>query len=137
MAAFLYRLSGLPDFSAPTPPTFTDVGTSHAFRKEVEWLAAEAIAEGYPDGRFLAAASITRQAMAAFMYRWADEPPFDAPDQPEFDDVLPGRPFYDEIHWLAETGVSTGYDDGTFRPDALVSRQAMAAFLFRLDGLAA
>ncbi|OWY59268.1 hypothetical protein B7486_75500, partial [cyanobacterium TDX16] len=32
-------------------------------------------------------------------------------------------------------GISEGYDDGTFRPDANVSRQAMAAFLFRLDAL--
>jgi hypothetical protein len=137
MAAFMYRLAGMPLFPLPGTPSFSDVGTSHQFRLEIEWLAAEGISTGYEDGRFLPLASISRQAMAAFMYRYADEPPFTAPGTPAFSDVQVGRPFYDEIHWLASTGISEGYDDGTFRPDANVSRQAMAAFLFRLDALPA
>ena len=135
MAAFLFRLSGLPSFDAPNPPTFTDVGTNHLFRREIEWLDAEGITTGYPDGRFRPLASISRQAMAAFMYRYAGEPAFDPPATPGFTDTQVGRPFYAEIHWLASTNITTGYADGTFRPDANVSRQAMAAFLFRLDGL--
>src|SRR5665648_934830 len=44
-----------------------------------------------------------------------------------------GAPFYTEIEWLAATGITTGYADHTFHPVEDVSRQAMAAFLYRYD----
>ncbi len=49
-----------------------------------------------------------------------------------FSDVKPTDAFYDEITWMALSGITTGYDDGTFRGLAPVNRDAMAAFLFRL-----
>jgi hypothetical protein len=49
-----------------------------------------------------------------------------------FSDVPPGHAFEDEITWMADTGISTGYPDGTFRPGQAVTRQAMAAFMGRL-----
>jgi hypothetical protein len=52
-----------------------------------------------------------------------------------FSDVPVDHPFFWDIQWLAATGISTGYDDGTFRPDEPVSRQAMAAFLHRMHDL--
>ena len=45
-----------------------------------------------------------------------------------------GNTFEYQIAWLATTGITTGYDDGTFRPSAPVLREQMAAFLFRLSG---
>jgi len=36
---------------------------------------------------------------------------------------------------MADAGISTGYADGTFRPAAKVTRQAMAAFMYRLDAV--
>ena len=49
-----------------------------------------------------------------------------------FTDVPPGHPFEDEIAWMDQYEISTGYEDGTFRPGAPVTRQAMAAFMQRL-----
>ncbi len=54
-----------------------------------------------------------------------------------FSDVLPGSAFYVEIAWMAHQGISTGYSDGTFRPSATVTRQAMSAFMYRLDAVMA
>ena len=51
-----------------------------------------------------------------------------------FADVGVGHPFRDDICWMADEGISTGYPDGTYRPSAPVSRQAMSAFLYRLAG---
>ncbi|MCL2594054.1 MAG: S-layer homology domain-containing protein [Promicromonosporaceae bacterium] len=48
-----------------------------------------------------------------------------------FVDVPADSQFRAYITWLAEQGISTGWDDGTFRPTASVERQAMAAFLYR------
>jgi hypothetical protein len=136
MAAFMYRLAGPSSSTPPATPTFSDVSRTHQFRTEIEWLAAEEIATGYADGRFLPLSSVSRQAMAAFMFRAAGAPSaYRAPTSSSFRDVAVGRPFYREIHWLASESITTGYTDGTFRPDAKVSRQAMAAFLQRLDHL--
>jgi hypothetical protein len=51
-----------------------------------------------------------------------------------FRDVATNHAFYQAIEWMADTGISEGYPDQTFRPTAHVSRQAMAAFLHRLMG---
>src|SRR5690606_26594689 len=53
---------------------------------------------------------------------------------PDFPDVPASFTFQGEVSWLAETGLSEGYPDGTFRPRAPVSRQATAGFLYRLAG---
>jgi len=46
-----------------------------------------------------------------------------------FSDVSAGHPFVDDITFLQESGIAQGYEDGTFRPGAPVTRQAMASFL--------
>lgn len=53
---------------------------------------------------------------------------------PGFKDVKAGMDHYEHIMWLASRGVTTGYDDGTFRPVQPVNRDAMAAFMYRLAG---
>ena len=52
----------------------------------------------------------------------------------QFADVGGAHPFFPEISWAAATGVTQGFPDGTFRPAANVTRQAKAAFLYRLAG---
>ena len=49
-----------------------------------------------------------------------------------FTDVDEETPHTDEVMWLAKTGISTGFPDGTFRPEAGVARNDMAAFIRRL-----
>ncbi len=51
-----------------------------------------------------------------------------------FSDVSDSHQFHTQISWLAEMRVATGYADGTFRPRDAVSREAFAAFLYRLVG---
>jgi hypothetical protein len=59
----------------------------------------------------------------------------DAPTTATFSDVPTTHPFFQQIEALAAAGISTGWSDGTFRPDQPVTRQAMAAFLARALGL--
>lgn len=56
-----------------------------------------------------------------------------APD-PGFPDVTATHPFFDEVAWAVDQGIATGYVDGTFGPARPVTRQAAAAFLYRLAG---
>ena len=138
MAAFLHRFAAaeLSGYEPPAVATFSDVPVTHPFFTEIEWLAATGITTGYADGTFRSTSPVSRGAMAAFLYRFADGPTsgYQPPDEEWFDDVPRSHAFFTEIAWLAEHGVSTGYSDWTFRPGAAVSRGAMAAFLARFAG---
>jgi hypothetical protein len=132
MSAFLYRFAGEPEFPEPSQ-TFTDVSPSHPFYEEIEWMAFAEVSTGYAPGpTYRPNDPVTRQAMSAFLYRFALEPEFPLPPSPTFTDVSASNAFYDEIEWMAFTEISEGYQPGpTYRPSVAVSRQAMSAFLHR------
>lgn len=82
---------------------------------------------------------VTREAMAAFLYRAAGSPAFRPPWRSPFEDLTRTSPFYREITWLWAEGITTGVDlDGDGRPEFAptdpVRREAGAAWLHRLDG---
>lgn len=118
---------------------FQDVPESASFSREISWLASTGVTTGWPipAGReYRPFASITRDAMAAFLYRSAGSPDY-TPKAPKFSDVPASSAFYKEISWLADQGISTGWDAGggrkVFRPYEPITRDAMAAFLYRFD----
>lgn len=117
---------------------FSDVAETHPLRASIEWLALQGITTGYPDGTFRPSLTVTRDSMAAFLYRLAGRPNFTPPTTSPFADVAPSHPFYLEITWLASRGISTGAPQGNgtvlFKPSAPVARDAMAAFLYRFAG---
>jgi hypothetical protein len=129
------REAGPPDCT----PTFIDVGCGHAFFTDIELLARDGIVGGFPDGGFHPGAPISRQAVAAFFYRLAGEPHPAVPGWPNpgFSDVPSNSAgFGQAIWWFAAMGFTTGYPDGTFRPTAPVTRQALAAWIHRYLGSA-
>ena len=113
---------------------FKDVPADYPFVNDINWLAQRRITTGYPDGTFRPNGSVERGAMAAFFYRMAGSPQFTAPSAPSFKDVPRDHPFYKEIEWMRARGITTGWSDGTFRPNDAVNRDAMAAFFYRFAG---
>ena len=139
MAAFVYRFSGSPAFTAPTRSPFVDVPVGAPFYKQISWLASKGIATGTRvagGAAFSPKSSITREAMAAFLYRVAGSPASSSTAS-RFKDVPASAPFAKEINWLGAAGISTGWvtASGTrvFAPKSAVTRSAMAAFLYRAD----
>jgi hypothetical protein len=142
MAAFLHRLHDrLAPPATPTPVAdFADVPPGAPFYDDIAWLTASGISTGYPGSPPGSAATfrpnepVSRQAMSAFLFR-LDELLAGAnaasPD-PGFSDVPAASAFFDEIAWMADTGITTGYPGPSFRPAESVTRQAMSAFLPRL-----
>lgn len=138
MAAFLNRLDS--EFGAASVRTactggdaFPDVPSSHPFCAEIQWMIDEGITTGFPDGNYRPGGEVTRQSMAAFLYRMAGSPmgPDPVCHVAAFPDVAASHPFCGEIKWMVDAGVTTGFPDGSFRPGAVVSRQAMSAFMHR------
>lgn len=145
MAAFLYRWAGSPEFtpSVADQSRFADVDESTPFAKEIWWLASEGISTGWKekDGTytFRGASSVTRQDMAAFMHRLVGTDGLPRTGSVSFADVNWSTPHAGDITWLADVGVTTGWNrsDGQreFRGMTPVTRQDMAAFLQRLAGI--
>ncbi|BDZ38776.1 S-layer homology domain-containing protein [Microbacterium suwonense] len=134
--------------AANAAASFADVSADRAspayseFAAEISWLAGEGISTGWDSGdgvrRFRPWQPITRDAMAAFLYRYAGSPEVDELAAVPFSDVPDDSEFTHEIAWLASTGISTGWEmgDGSrqFRPWDPITRDAMAAFLYRYAG---
>ena len=140
MAAFMYRLSGEPEFTPPAVSPFADLPTDAKFYKEITWLADKGISTGWEEAdksrTYRPLQPVNRDAMAAFMYRLAEQPEFAAPVTSPFFDVPVGAQFYKEITWLAAQGISTGWSESggkSFKPLQPVNRDAMAAFMFRYN----
>ena len=120
-----------------TPPIFTDVSEGHPFYADIRWLADTGLSEGTTVGDetfFYPTSPMSRQAMAAFLYRYAGDGWTPEAGTQSFTDVAPGHPFHHAVEWMAEVGLAEGYADGSFGATRPVSRQATAAFLHRLAG---
>jgi hypothetical protein len=122
---------------APAPSTgpFPDVPASGQFSADIAWLVARHITSGYADGGFHPGAAVSRQAMAAFLYRESNPGKADPACRAAlFPDVPVSSAFCGDVAWLVARHITSGYADGGFHPGAAVSRQAMAAFLHRRAG---
>ncbi len=137
MAAFMYRLAGSPAFEPAGRQSFIDVTPTAQFYKEIEWLAATGISTGWETAsgqEFRPVDPVSRDAMAAFLYRLYGSPAHATPATAPFLDVPVGTQFDKEIDWLAASGISTGWavsGGAEFRPSESVNRDAMAAFMHR------
>jgi hypothetical protein len=112
---------------------FDDVTRSTPFARDIEWLAREGITNAAAD-RFRPDGPVTRQAMAVFLYKFAH----DGASAPgctadAYRDVRRSSPYCGSIRWLARAGITSGTASGGFAPLEPVTRQSMAAFLYKLD----
>ena len=112
---------------------FVDVYPTTAHYQDILWLAEMGISKGWEDGTFRPNASIARGDMAAFLYRLAGSPSYSPSEESKgrFRDVYGNTAHHDAIWWLGDTGISKGWEDGTFRPNSSIARGDMAAFLHR------
>lgn len=130
MAAFLARALDLPEFDESE--TFVDDDAT-PFEQDIERIFVAGITRGCnPPGndRYCPNDEITRGQMAAFLTRALDLPP--GPGGTFVDDD--GSIFEADVEALAAAGITRGCDPPTnnrFCPDAGVTREQMAAFLFR------
>ena len=130
MAAFLQRflMEGDPAPECVEAP-FPDVPEDHPFCGEIAWLKAQGFASGYADGTFRPAAPVTRQAGATIIARALGMEGAPTCTDAVFSDVPADHPFCGAIAWLDDAAGIRGYSDGSFRPGAPMTRQAMAAWL--------
>lgn len=77
MAAFFYRAAGSPEFTEPAH-SFKDVSNADIFHKEIAWMKENGISKGWEDNTYRPYENNKRDAMAAFVYRFAQNVTFEA-----------------------------------------------------------
>lgn len=88
---------------------------------------------GYADGSFKPENRITRAEVAALMDRLL--PAEKTLSDEAFSDVPKTAWYHDSVARMRAAGLIAGYEDGTFRPQAAISRAEFAAIMARLKGL--
>lgn len=110
---------------------FNDVLDENAWYYDAVYAAWDAgLMNGVGRDYFAPNATLDRATLATVLYREAGEPA--AKGTASFTDIAEGQWYTDAVNWAAEQGVVNGYPDGTFRPEAPITRQEMATMLYRL-----
>ena len=107
---------------------FTDVSWDHWAYSSVKRVYTRGLMVGVSDTRFAPGQTLSRAMLASILYRMAGEPAVTA-DNP-FTDVPAGRWYTDAVIWAAENGIVVGLGDGTFQPNAPVTRAQTAVMLY-------
>ena len=128
IAAILYRAAGSPAVSGAAD--FPDVTAGAYYADAASWAAANGIVTGYSDGTFGPGDPITRQQLAAILWRYAGSPAAES-----------GTDYADEsaiasyavtaVDWARDTGVITGRDGNVFDPNGRATRAQAAVILHR------
>lgn len=120
--------------STPTEPEkpefpFEDVTTDHPFYEDIKYVYEKGLMQGVSEDIFQSATTTTRGMIATILYRMEGEPA--VKNASSFRDVADGMYYTKAIAWAAANGIVNGYADGTFQPDQTISREQMAAILYR------
>ena len=123
MASFIARALGLP---ASTTNWFSDdAGNQH--EANINRIAQAGVTLGCGGGRYCPATAVSREQMASFLARALGLPAASA-DYFSDDEASPHEA---DINRLAQSGVTLGCGPSAYCPSALITRDQMAAFLFR------
>jgi uncharacterized protein YndB with AHSA1/START domain len=126
-AQMFYNL--LLDQEVSAAARFTDVAPDAWYARAVETLASLGMVEGVGGGKFAPERTITRAEFTVMAMRFARLP--EGGENP-FSDVSSSDWFHDQVVGAAQYGWITGYTDGTFRPEATITRAEVAAITNRL-----
>ena len=113
---------------------FTDVKSTDWFADSIMKLSGKDIITGYPDGTFKPNKSITRAEFAAIASKYIKNPK--AADE-TFSDVPMNHWAKDAIAMVKAEGWISGYTDGTFKPDAPITRAEAVSIVNRMFDRAA
>ena len=136
IATILWRLEGSPQVDYAM--AFDDVAANSWYAEAIRWAASEGIVSGYGDGKFGPDDIITREQMAAMLYRYAQYKGYDV-SVGEDTNILSYTDFEDlseyaipAMQWACGAGMISGTGDGsTLSPQGTATRAQLAVMLYR------
>lgn len=129
LATVLYRMSGE---TAEAGSSFGDVSSSAYYAVAVNWASSKGIVNGTGTDAFSPNASITREQLAAMLYRYAGEPSVSA-DLSAYTDAVSISPYAEKaVEWCVAKGILSGKSATRLAPQDTATRAECAAMLQRL-----
>lgn len=114
---------------------FSDVDAENPYAEAIQWAADSGLVNGYADGRFGISDPVTRQQVAAILWRWAGSPESSAEDYPDESAIASyARTAAD---WCRANGILAARTDGRFDPRSPATRAEVVSALYqyrRLSG---
>ena len=108
--------------------SFGDVARGDYFFDAAEWAAENGIMDGVGGGLFAPHSACTRAQIVTILYRMEGSP---AASANPFRDVVSGSYYEKAVAWAAEHGIVAGYGGGLFGPNDRITREQLAAILYR------
>lgn len=137
MAVLLHRLEGAPAAFGASP--FSDVAEGAYFRQAVVWAQRERLLQGYSDGRFRPDRAISRQELAALLFRYAAYRGHSTGRRADLGAYRDAGQISDyarpALEWAVAEGLLTGRGGNTLSPGGTATRAETAAVLVRLQQL--
>lgn len=128
LATVLYRMSGE---TAEAGSSFGDVSSSDYYAAAVNWASSKGIVNGTGADAFAPNASITREQLAAMLYRYAGEPSVSA-DLSAYTDAVSISPYAEKaVEWCVAKGILSGKSATRLAPQDTATRAECAAMLQR------
>ena len=127
------ELKSVPDLEQEAHPPvwpFTDVSDTDWCYDAVAYVHERGIMNGYSQDTFGPQNRLSRAQLAQILYNLEGRPQTDSVSG-SYGDLTPGAWYEDAISWAVKSGVLSGYGDGNMRPNQAVSRQQLAAMLYR------
>lgn len=127
------ELKSVPDLEQEAHPPvwpFTDVSDTDWCYDAVAYVYERGIMNGYSQDTFGPQNRLSRAQLAQILYNLEGRPQTDSVSG-SYGDLTPGAWYEDAISWAVKSGVLSGYADGNMRPNQAVSRQQLAAMLYR------
>lgn len=118
--------SATPQPTAKTP--FTDVKTGSWYEDAVAYAYEKKMMVGTSDREFSPEAATSRAMLVTILWRLEGSP---AAAQANYTDVARGQWYTSAIDWASEKNIVNGMGDSVFAPEASVTREQMAAILYR------
>lgn len=111
---------------------FSDVSPEDWCYEQIRQLYTQGILKGTDTHTFSPDGTLTRAQAVVLLYRCAGSPESD--EEVTFSDVAQDAWCADAVAWAVENGLVTGYEDNTFAPNAVITRQQLAVLLYRCAG---
>ena len=128
----LYRLENQPSTSAAS---FTDVASGAYYANAVAWANANGIVSGYGSGKFGPNDKVTREQLAAMLYRYAQNKKYDVSGAKSLDGYTDAQSVSSyavpALQWANAAGVVTGKSGSKMDPKGYATRAEVAAMLMR------
>lgn len=108
--------------------SFLDVKDTDWFYEGIKYVYEKGIMKGTSETTFGANDTTTRGMIVTILYRLENEPQTNGG---KFTDVEDGAYYTNAINWAAANGIVNGYTETTFQPNDMITREQLAAILFR------